>query len=656
MATLADFLALTETYGRNAAPPPAPEMDLRSMLMFAGPAIMAAAGKPGASFGGSVGEGMMTGMQFAERRREREEARQRQAHTDALARLEIGSRLYQASQKEAKPPTIGEFYDETTGRPFKAQYDPTTREWTKVGGVKSDPAKDVRGILADLPDGRGGTIKALVNPVTGERIATLGGGDPGKAPTGFQWLDPADPTKGVRPIPGYQEGMAQGEAMKPFTLPEGGARYPGAAPGQAGQTGQSPPLSVRLNNPGNIVRSDTQWAGLAPQQQHDRFATFATPEDGIRAARDNILAYRDKHGLNTVEGIVSRWAPPNENNTPAYIASVAKALGVDPKAPLNLDDPQVQAGLVAAIARQEGGGATYTPEVVQRALGRGQGVAGAPGQAQAGTLRPIAERAPSSRFERAYDQEEGKALAKERNEIAEAAKSGRETIAQANALQTLLEQTGTGKTVPLTTGMKAWAKSVGVDLEALGFRDNVATAEAASRIAREISLKFIQQTKGAISNAEMQIFLEMVPTLSNTPEGNRILLDAMRAVAKRQVDIDRAARAYETRPDGRFDRGFADQLEAIFARNPILPPDIQQRAQAPAPAAPAPERAATAPRGAASRTEPAGQGAATAGQGGDLPRTPDGKIDRTKLVEGQVYTTPQGKRYRFNGVSFEEAR
>jgi hypothetical protein len=39
----------------------------------------------------------------------------------------------------AKPPEIAEFYDEKTGRPYKAQWD--GKDWQRIGGLKAETDK-----------------------------------------------------------------------------------------------------------------------------------------------------------------------------------------------------------------------------------------------------------------------------------------------------------------------------------------------------------------------------------------------------------------------------------------------------------------------------------------------------------------------------------
>nr|WP_237043559.1 hypothetical protein [Pseudomonas aeruginosa] len=39
-----------------------------------------------------------------------------------------------------------------------------------------------------------------------------------------------------------------------------------------------------------------------------------------------LLNYRKVYGLRTVESLIARWAPSNENNTRAYASAVARAM------------------------------------------------------------------------------------------------------------------------------------------------------------------------------------------------------------------------------------------------------------------------------------------------------------------------------------------
>jgi hypothetical protein len=126
---------------------------------------------------------------------------------------------------------------------------------------------------------------------------------------------------------------------------------------------------IRNNNPGNIRRSSTHWQGMSSTQSDTSFITFDTPEHGIRAMTRIILNYQQNHQLNTVDGIVNRWAPPTENNTVAYVNAVARNVGVTPSTPIDLQaNPQILSRLVNAIILHENGSNPYDPEVVSRGV------------------------------------------------------------------------------------------------------------------------------------------------------------------------------------------------------------------------------------------------------------------------------------------------
>ena len=74
------------------------------------------------------------------------------------------------------------------------------------------------------------------------------------------------------------------------------------------------------NNPLNIRFSpQNQWRGQTGENHG--FCVFKSESYGIRAAYRIICNYI-RNGFNTIEKIVSRWAPASENNTEWYIQFV----------------------------------------------------------------------------------------------------------------------------------------------------------------------------------------------------------------------------------------------------------------------------------------------------------------------------------------------
>lgn len=124
---------------------------------------------------------------------------------------------------------------------------------------------------------------------------------------------------------------------------------------------------IRNNNPGNI-RHGEKWEGLSDKQTDSSFCIFVSPEYGIRALAKVLLTYYKKYQLNTVKKIISRYAPPNENETESYIKSVANQLGVAADEVIDLSSVAVLAVLLRAIIRHENGEQPYSDEQILKGI------------------------------------------------------------------------------------------------------------------------------------------------------------------------------------------------------------------------------------------------------------------------------------------------
>jgi hypothetical protein len=157
-----------------------------------------------------------------------------------------------------------------------------------------------------------------------------------------------------------------------------GAGAPGgyAAPGAGGPRGVAggepakggPVAKALQTNPGALkdgpfARSQPGYTGKS-----GGFATFKTPEDGVRA-QENLLrtAYVGK-GFNTIDKIINRYAPQGPENSAASVSNykkyVARKAGVDINAPIS----PAQIPVVAQAMREFETGNTS---------GGGRGTAGA---------------------------------------------------------------------------------------------------------------------------------------------------------------------------------------------------------------------------------------------------------------------------------------
>jgi len=113
------------------------------------------------------------------------------------------------------------------------------------------------------------------------------------------------------------------------------------------------PRGIRNHNPGNIEWGDP-WQGLRPvnERSDPRFCQFVSPAYGIRAIARTLITYQDKHKIRSVADAISRWAPPVENNTGAYVRAVQHAVGGDE---VDMHEYHSLRPLVEAIIRHENG-------------------------------------------------------------------------------------------------------------------------------------------------------------------------------------------------------------------------------------------------------------------------------------------------------------
>ncbi|HFF8968204.1 lytic transglycosylase [Serratia marcescens] len=147
-------------------------------------------------------------------------------------------------------------------------------------------------------------------------------------------------------------------------------------------SGANEPRGIRNNNPGNLNYVGQNGATLEDHAT-PRFARFNSAFEGFAALGKQIKAYYNGTSkaagyqkLQSVEGIISRFAPASENNTQAYINKLSKMLGVGRGDSLNIQDPQVLATLMNGITQIENGKNPYAPEMVLKAAQSAVGAGG----------------------------------------------------------------------------------------------------------------------------------------------------------------------------------------------------------------------------------------------------------------------------------------
>ncbi|EEP9460612.1 lytic transglycosylase catalytic [Salmonella enterica] len=160
-------------------------------------------------------------------------------------------------------------------------------------------------------------------------------------PAWMDWLH-GGPGKVIRQ--GQSNGVVYGPNIQP-DIPGGGT------------------LADRNNNPGNIRPVGGNG-----------FRFFESALQGWEAMKNQLMRYftgkTTGRALQTIQDIVSTWAPAGDNNDPRkYAQDVAKWMGVSPNTVLNLANPETMAALMQSMARKEGYSNWNSPLAYQAAGG-----------------------------------------------------------------------------------------------------------------------------------------------------------------------------------------------------------------------------------------------------------------------------------------------
>ncbi len=163
----------------------------------------------------------------------------------------------------------------------------------------------------------------------------------------------------------------------------------------------------------------------------------------------------------------------------------------------------------------------------------------------------------------------GEGLGKKYNEIQDSGFSANQKINKTAQLGAMLEKLDTGKLAPVGFEISAYAKSLGLPVG-----DKLDNAQAAKAVANSIALELRNPSggagmPGAMSDADRNYLTNMVAGLDKTPGANKILIDSMSKLAKRDADIAQLARDYK-KHNGKFDEGFYDELRTFSESHPLF--------------------------------------------------------------------------------------
>lgn len=114
------------------------------------------------------------------------------------------------------------------------------------------------------------------------------------------------------------------------------------------------PRGLRNNNPGNIRINNDLFQGEVRPSRDKEFKQFKTMAYGYRAIYRTLLTYYRIYRLETIRQMISRWAPPKENKTDAYIKAVSDYAGIPADDFISFDREQM-IRIVAGMSKVENG-------------------------------------------------------------------------------------------------------------------------------------------------------------------------------------------------------------------------------------------------------------------------------------------------------------
>ena len=124
-------------------------------------------------------------------------------------------------------------------------------------------------------------------------------------------------------------------------------------------------IGQRINNPFNIRQANQDFLGETGEESG--FVSFESSPFGVRAADKVLTTYGRDYGINTIRGLINRFAPPSENDTRGYVNYISSQLGMDPDAEIDLSDPDLRARILSPMAMLESR-TELTPDQIQQQI------------------------------------------------------------------------------------------------------------------------------------------------------------------------------------------------------------------------------------------------------------------------------------------------
>lgn len=142
-------------------------------------------------------------------------------------------------------------------------------------------------------------------------------------------------------------------------------------------------------------------------------------------------------------------------------------------------------------------------------------------------------------------------------------------LSKLDRMEQLMTGVQTGKLTPAMTQIASIAESLGIKID-----PKLGAKQGLEALSNEIALTLRNPSggagmPGAMSDKDREFLVSMTPGLAKTPEGNRLIIETARKLAKRDQEVAKLAREYR-RKNGSMDEGFYDELAEFSAKNPLF--------------------------------------------------------------------------------------
>lgn len=280
-------------------------------------------------------------------------------------------------------------------------------------------------------------------------------------------------------------------------------------------------------------------------EQQRQMQEAAKEQNALAAAADYVRKTEDFSGA---LDIFAKNGGRNPQPLVNFMGAFAQVLGATPRA-----KPEI----------------VLTPEQVQEYQARGMKVEGVPMPDGRIMAKGVSTISPSQRPVLSPEEEalktqqnlriEGAYKANE--ELIKAGGDARKLERDADQALKLLDNVKTGKAEQFLLDARKLAKTFGFEI------GDVKDAEQIRTLFGNFVMDRILQTKGAVSDKEMQLFSEYSANYGNTPEGNKQILQFAKGAYKRSSEISRMIRDMRKQGKDEFEINLA--VEDYQDKNPI---------------------------------------------------------------------------------------